>query len=170
MPFRQGLLGMLCALLVSAPALAQTRFEVTGREGVGALPGLQIFAVRDSLLSTCYTLFIMDTARQPANQARPEPPSILEAASERDRRLDQLSTDFDRAVSTTLPGMISPSSLRYQWEGAKIQSDYERVLRERDVSRLEDQLVQIAASPRLAVAGPVPCGTTAATPPAPPRE
>jgi hypothetical protein len=41
-------------------------------------------------------------------------------------------------------------------------SEYEQRLRDRDFSRLEEQIARLAAAPRLAVAGPAPCTPAAA--------
>ena len=40
---------------------AQSRFEVLSQNAMGDVPGLRIVIVRDSQLSACYTLFIMDS-------------------------------------------------------------------------------------------------------------
>ena len=149
--------GVLCALLAGGAAIAaETRFEVSSRETVAAVPGLQIVTVRDNVLKACYTLFIVEPVRQAGTATRTES-TVPEAAAERDRQLSALSADYERALVAAMPGTLGPNALRYEWEGDKVQSDYELRLRERELTRLEEQIAQIATAPRLAVAGPAPC-------------
>jgi hypothetical protein len=155
----------LCVLVISSRGLeGQTRFEAVSRDNVAAIPELQVVAVRDGVLNVCYTLFIMQPS-QPAGPASSEAASISEAARERDQRLSALTTEFERGISGGVPATIGSNPLKYQWEGDKVQSDYEHLVRRSEMARIEEQLAHIENAPRLAVAGPAPCGAPPASPP-----
>jgi hypothetical protein len=146
---------------------AQARFEGMTRDGVAAVPGLQVIMVRDNTLNACYTLFVIDAA-SPLQALPPiEARSVQNAAAERDRRLSELSTELEKTRSTVVAGTLGPDILKYEWEGQKAQSEFERVLLENEVARLEAPLKRIADAPKLAVSGPAPCGAAI---PSVPRE
>jgi hypothetical protein len=81
--------------------------------------------------------------------------SVDDAIVQRDRRLSDLSAEFERSLSTATPGTLGPNVLKFEWDGQKVQSDYERALREHELARLEVRL--IAAARKVAVSGPSPC-------------
>ena len=93
-----------------------------------------------------------------------QPPADLAtleaAAALRDYRLQELSTEFQRALFAPVPAVPAPNTLQYEWEGQKVQSEFERAFLRSEFARLEDWLAQIARGPRLAVSGPAPCGPT----------
>jgi hypothetical protein len=150
-----------CFVLLTSGALgAQARFEAMSRDAVAAVPGLQVITIRDNTLNACYTLFVIDAA--PPLQPLPpiETRSVQNAAAERDRRLSELSTELEKTRSTVVAGTLGPDILKYEWEGQKVQSEFERVLLENEVTRLEAPLKRIADAPKLAVSGPAPCGAS----------
>jgi hypothetical protein len=144
------------AVLADSPAMLAQRFDAAKREAVTAIPGLDVVTIRDTSLNVCYTLFILEPAVQPAASAPADARSIQDLAHERDRQLAAVIAEYERSQYATVPGFPVPT-LRYSWEGTRVQSEYERKLREKDASRLEEQLAHLASVPRLAVAGPVPC-------------
>jgi hypothetical protein len=162
--------GALCAMAAAATALqAQARFEILSRDAVAvspaqavAVPGLQIVTVRDNAIGACYTVFVMDPPRSAESAPRVDTSSVDAAAARRDRQLADLTGEFDRALASPTPGTLGPSSLRYELEGQKIQSDFDRTLREQDVARIERRLEQMAQLPRMAVSGPAACPKPAA--------
>jgi hypothetical protein len=154
--------GVTAALLTASTAHAQ-RFDAARREAVAAIPGLDVIMIRDTVLNACYTLFVMEPVGESARPLRADPASIPDLANERDRRLAALLAEYEQSQYAAVPGFPVPNPLRYAWEGNKVQSEYERRLRDKEISRLEEQLAHMASTPRLAVTGPVPCGA----PPAP---
>lgn len=150
--------GLLCALLTAgAIAREQTRFEPTAREPVAAVPGLEVVTLRDAAANACYTLFIMRPDIRAGIPAPTDAATLRELAGARDRTLAMLSEQFERGQYGGVPGNLGANPLRYQWEGDKVQSEYERRVRQEEFGRLEALLAQIAAEPRIAVAGPAPC-------------
>lgn len=150
------------AVLADSPALLAQRFDSVKRETVTAIPGLDVVTIRDTVLNACYTLFILEPVVQPARSAPADARSVQDLAQERDRQLAALIAEYERSQYATVPGFPVPNPLRYAWEGDRVQSEYERKLREKDASRLEEQLAHLASSPRLAVTGPASCGPSPA--------
>ena len=149
-----------CALTAVGVVKAEERFEVTGREPLAAIAGVEIVTVRDTLLNACYTLFVAQPARLPA-APHDESTSLHDLATERDRRLSALTDEFERGMAGGVPATLGSNPLKYSWEADKVQSEYERRVREREIARLESQLAAIAGEPHVAVAGPAPCGPPA---------
>ena len=150
-------IGAWCAVLAAgATVQAQTRFDSVAREAVPAVPGLEVVSVRDLALGSCYTLFLF----QPQSSApviAPLDSATLDAAvAERDRRLDALSAGIQRLIEAQRTVTI-PNPLRYQFEVEKALADFEQVARQAILARVDARLAEIAASPRLAVAGPSRC-------------
>jgi methyl coenzyme M reductase subunit C-like uncharacterized protein (methanogenesis marker protein 7) len=54
-----------------------------------------------------------------------------------------------------------PNPLRYQFDGLRALADFEQVAREAILARIDARLAEIAAVPRLAVAGPSRCPSAA---------
>ncbi len=152
--------GLVCALVAAASLHGQARFEVASRETVGSVSGLEIVTVRDTALNACYTLFVFRPVPELA-PPRVDTTTVQEAASERDRKLAALSEEFERGLPGAVPATLGANPLKYEWEGDKVQSDYERLVREREMARLEERLDLIAGEPRIAVAGPAPCEAAA---------
>ena len=150
-------IGASCALLAASTAVqAQARFDSVARETVAAVPGLEVVSVRDLALGSCYTLFLFQP-QSPAPVTAPVDSTTLDAAvAKRDRRLDALSADLQRLVETQRIVTIS-NPLRYQFDGEKALADFERIAREAILARVDARLAEIAAAPRLAVAGPSRC-------------
>ena len=157
--------GAVCVLLAGAATVrAQGRFEALSRERVAGAADVEIITVRDKTLNTCYSLFLLNTATPALNPAQIAAPTAEDAAIERDHRLSELSTAFERARSSVVAGAPGPDWLKYQWEGQKAQNEFERVVREKNLARLETQIRQIAEAPKLAVSGPAPCSVRAPSP------
>jgi hypothetical protein len=159
----------LCALLATGRTFhAQARFEAVTHDAVPVVPGLEVVTIRDKVVNDCYTLFVIHPVRPAQNLDHVEPMSVEGAAAQRDHRLSELSAELENALRAAVPGTLGPDSLKYQWEGQKAQSEFERVLRETELAKLEAWLRPIADTPRLAVAGPAPCRTSA--PPSPQQD
>jgi len=150
-------MGALCVLLAANATLqAQARFDSVAREAVAEVPGLEVVSLRDQALGNCYTLFLFQP-RSPAPVAAPVDSAALDAAvAERDRRLDALSADLQRLVETQRV-VTTPNPLRYHFDGEKVLADFEYLVREAILARVDARLAEIATAPRLAVAGPVRC-------------
>ena len=150
-------IGASCALLAATTAVqAQARFDSVAREAVAAVPGLEVVSVRDLALGSCYTLFLFQP-QSPAPITTPVDSMTLDAAvAERDRRLDALSADLQRLVETQRTVTV-PNPLRYQFDGEKALANFEQIAREAILARVDARLAEIAAAPRLAVAGPSRC-------------
>jgi len=161
---------IVAAMLSGAAAVhAQVRFDAPRRESVPAIPGLEIVTIRDSTLNACYTLFIMEPAAQWPPTRSTDSPSIQDLARERDRLLAALNAEYEHSQYSVTPGFPIPNPLKYAWEGNKVQSEYERKVRDKEVTRLELQLAEMVRAPRLAVSGPVLCAPPPASSSAPPR-
>jgi hypothetical protein len=152
--------GAIVALLSHAAiGSAQTRFEPLAVDTIGAIRGLQVVTVRDNTQRVCYALFVMQPPAAPAAAADGgATPSLADAIARRNHQLDELSTAYERSLTTNVPGLPMPNPLRQQWELQKVQSEFDRTVRERELRILRDWLEEIAGGPRLAVSGPVPCG------------
>jgi hypothetical protein len=159
---RQALLvgaSALCALLTGGAELrAQGRFVAVTRDTITAVPGLQIVTIRDTVQEACYVLFMIEGAQPPTIQPPADFATLEAAAALRDHRLQELSTEFERALFAPVPAVPAPNRLQFEWEGQKAQSEFDRVFLKSEFARLEDWLVLIAHGPKLAVSGPAPCG------------
>lgn len=98
--------GLLAALLLAAlsmPAvvLTQSRFQVESRD-VLSQSSLVIYTIRDSQLSTCYTLFVVEPPPAPVLTAtEPAPPNHVERARvARDEQLAALRVRVDARTAT----------------------------------------------------------------------
>jgi hypothetical protein len=130
------------------------------REAVAAVPGLEVVSVRDRALGSCYTVFLFQP-QSPAPITDPVDSLTLDAAlGKRDRKLEALSADLQRLVETQRTVTV-PNPLRYHFDGLRALADFEQVAREASLARIDARLAEIAAAPRLAVAGPSPCPSAA---------
>jgi hypothetical protein len=152
--------GLVALLGADATAHAQ-RFSAVGREAVATAPGLEVVTVRDATLNACYTLFLFEPASQPSRVVIPDSRSRQDLAEERDRRLAALLAEHERSLYAPVPGFVA-DPLPYRVEIERVQSEFERTLREQELSRLEEQLARATAAPRMAVSGPAPCSPAAA--------
>jgi hypothetical protein len=161
MSFTRQLLGvMLLGAITSAPASlhAQTRFTVLARESVATTPTLEILTLRDATQGSCYLLFTLDLSLPSQTRVVVQPTDVAEAAARRDRRFAELNRAYEQSFGSLYVGTPA-NALPYQFEAQKIQADFERVLREQELTRLEAQLERILTAPKVAVSGPAPCGT-----------
>ncbi len=158
--FRIAVLGATAFVAVGATAHAQ-RFSAVGREAVATAPGLEVVTLRDATLNACYTLFIFEPAPQAARLIVPDSRSAQDLAEERDRRLAALLAEYERSQYAPVPGFVT-NPLRFSVEADRVEREYERRVREQEMSRLEDQLTRATAAPRMAVSGPSPCPPPAA--------
>jgi len=166
MSFTRPLIGvaLLCAIASGSAALqAQTRFTVLSRETVAIVPTLQVLTIRDAAQDSCYLLFTMDLALPAAARVPVQPSDVADATARRDRRLADLNRAYEQNFGSQFVG--GPANiLPYQFEAQKIQTDFERVLRNEELTRLEAQLERMLAAPKVAVSGPAPCGVTRGLP------
>jgi hypothetical protein len=91
------LVTVLCTLLLAAPVvLTQGRFQVESRD-VLSQSSLVIYTIRDSQLSTCYTLFVAEPPPAPVLSATEPAPSnkVEEARAARDEQLAALRVRVD---------------------------------------------------------------------------
>jgi hypothetical protein len=154
-------LGAGFVLLAGAPPLAaQARFDAVFREPIAGLQGSEVLTIRDNAMHVCYTLFLINTAPQVVPPLAPfDALTIDSAVAQRDRRLSDLSTELERSTATTMPGTLGPNVLKYEWEGQKVQSAFDHVVREKEIDRLDARLKQLVETPRLAILGPAACRT-----------
>jgi hypothetical protein len=147
----------LFALFASGvTAQAQGRFDAVAREAVAAVPGLEVVSVRDRALGSCYTLFLFQPQLVAPVTGLIDAQTVVAAAAERDRRLDAVSAELHR-LETTQKMVTVQNPLQHQLDGQKALADFEQVAREALLARVDARLAEIAAAPRLAVAGPLPC-------------
>jgi hypothetical protein len=145
---------VLCILLLAAPiVLTQGRFQVESRD-VLSQSSLVIYTIRDSQLSTCYTLFVVEPAPPPAPvfvveppRAAPEPiltstepaPAANNVAKARAARDEQMAALRVRVAARTPPGdRLSYYASAYDDEAArrKIDDTYDDAVRGTTIGRL----------------------------------
>ena len=149
--------GALCVLIAAgATVQAQQRFDAVAREMLAPVPGLEVVVVHDRALGNCYTLFLFQPPSSAPDTARADATTVEAALAERDRQLDALSADHHRLATAQQTVTVS-NPLRYQFEGQKVLADFEQLAREAILARVDARLAEIAAAPRLAVAGPSRC-------------
>ena len=142
---------LIAVLLMSASPSAQRRFEALKQETIPEVAGLRIITVRDTLLNTCYTLFMMDSPVASDANAPSEPPiddarrqsmqRLRDAAARHDREVSDLRSQFAWKTGVTpemarIPGLIVEKNIalgdylvRYEADRLRVDSEYESVLR-----------------------------------------
>jgi hypothetical protein len=151
-------LSLLCALATAPASLqAQARFSMLSRETVAVVPTLQVITIRDAAQNSCYLLFTIDTSLSTANRVDAQTPDVAGAAARRDHRFADLNRAYEQSFGSLFVGTPA-NALPYQFEAQKIQADFERVVRDEELTRLEAQLERVLAAPKIAVSGPAPCG------------
>jgi hypothetical protein len=142
---------LIVVLLLSASPSAQRRFEALKQDTIPEVAGLKIITVRDTLLNTCYTLFMMESPVAADANAPSEPPiddakrqslqRLRDAAVRHDREVSELRTQFEwkNGVSpemARIPGLVveknialGDSLVRYEADRLRVDSEYESVLR-----------------------------------------
>ena len=123
---------------------------------VAPVPGLEVVVVHDRALGTCYTVFLLQPPSSATDTARADAATVEAALAERDRRLDVLSGELQRLVTTQRTVTVS-NPLRYQFEGQKVLADFEQVAREAPLARVDARLAEIAGSTTAGGAGPSRC-------------
>ena len=141
----------------SAPVVAQERFTLFSREVISTSPNLQVIGVRDAAQDSCYLIFVIETSLPPVDRLIVQPSDVATAARLRDRQLTELNHLYETTGFGSLYGGTPANILPYQFKAQKIESEFERVLRQDEIGRLEEQLKRIAAAPAVAVSGPAPC-------------
>jgi hypothetical protein len=158
---------LTCTVVAMPAATAQGRFRAIGNDNIAAAQPLQVVTVRDDAQDVCYLVFLFQPERSAAGRPDAERVDIAGAITSRDRRLAELSDAYEKAFLTPAPVIPPLNLLRFEWEGWKVQSEYERAVRERELTRLELALERIAAMPAMTVSGPVSCAARARTPSGP---
>jgi hypothetical protein len=150
-----------CTMLTASGVMAQGRFTLVSREVISTSPTLQVIGVRDAAQDSCYLIFVIEASLPPADRLIVQPSDVVAAATLRDNRLAELNHIYEtRGFGSQYVG--TPANVMpYQFEAQKIQSEFERVLRQDELGRLQEQLERIAAAPKVAVSGPAPCTTSA---------
>lgn len=120
-------------LLVSAvTASAQDRFAVTAQSNIPGVTGLRIVTLMDVPMSTCYTLFIVETsapAPDPAaSSTAGETSVVVQRIREAARRRDQAIVELNRQAQAT-SSLDPTAAAKYEAARRKIEEDYEQVLR-----------------------------------------
>lgn len=126
------------------------RFEVIDQNAVALIPGLRAVTVRDSGSRTCYRIFVNEPSR-PGDAGRVPLPDIDQAANTRDRQLGELlhAYELDRG---TIPGTITPSPYRYEWQAESVQLQFALTVLARAFQHLEQRLDSLPDSAGGAVA------------------
>jgi hypothetical protein len=106
-------------------ARAQGRFQVESRD-VLSQSSLVIYTIRDSQLSTCYTLFVVEPPPAPERVltfVEPEPPStkVAEARVARDEQLAELRIRVDART----PGDRSLRAIEDEAARKRIEEEYD---------------------------------------------
>jgi hypothetical protein len=153
---------LVTAMLVIPIVLdAQGRFRALADDGVAIVPNLRIVTILDTVQDACYLLFMVEPELPAGARVAAQPSDIDNAAARRDRRLAELNDRYEQALRPMTAG-APVSVLRYELDAWTIQSDFERIVREHELARIEDELQRIARAPTLAVSGPAACGRPAA--------
>jgi hypothetical protein len=154
---------VLCAVCAGSMTLtAQGRFRALTRDSVAAVPNLNIVTVHDIVQNACYLVFMVEAPLPAGRHFNAQSSDVQVAAAWRDRRLAELSESYQQGFGTLYAGTPTPNVLRYAWEAQTVQSEFDRVVRENELAWLEEQLERMAAAPRIAISGPVPCDARAA--------
>jgi hypothetical protein len=125
---------------MGTPVSAQARFDVLTQHVVPEISGLRVVTIRDTQLSECYALFIMESAAPSAapDAAAPTTTRADEAAQESLRRIQEAAEKRDRQLAELQATVKAPTqypndfpSVMRQHETArmKIEEEYERALR-----------------------------------------
>jgi hypothetical protein len=143
---------LLCGalLLMSSSLSAQSRFEALKQDTIPEVAGLRVITVRDTLLNSCYTVFMMDPAAPadvgallpPIDDARQESIQRLrDAGARHDRQVGELQTQFENKTGLTpemarIPGLAVAKNVslgdylaRYEVARMRVDGEYESVLR-----------------------------------------
>jgi hypothetical protein len=142
---------LLAVLLLAASPSAQHRFEALKQDTIPEVAGLRIITVRDTLLDTCYTLFMMETPVAADANASSEPPiddaqrqalqRLRDAAARHERQVADLRAQFEWKIGVTpemarIPGLIVEKNIalgdylvRYEADRLRVDAEYESVLR-----------------------------------------
>jgi hypothetical protein len=151
---------LVCMAILSMVVDAQARFRALGRETFG---NLEVVTMLDTAQNACYLLFVTEPGMRTGSAQDEQPYDVSGAAALRDQRLAELNDAYLQSFRTLTPGIAPVTELWYSWEAQKAISDFERVVRENELTWLASQIERAAAGPKLAVSGPAPCG---AQPPA----
>jgi hypothetical protein len=148
---------LLYSTFSASPVLgAESRFKALATDSL--VPGLQIVTMLDTAQGACYLIFLTESDSPRERHFTAQQSDVDRATTWRDRRLAELSQAYDQAFYAVYPGTPPINVLRFSWEAEKVQSEYERIVRENELAWFEEQLERIALLPRIAVSGPAPCG------------
>jgi hypothetical protein len=146
---------LLGAMLTGSVSLAPARFTAISTDAVA--PNLRVVTVLDAGQNSCYLLFVSEPSRPVAHRSDTAGSDLNHATTSRDRQLAALADAHERSFKSEYPGTTPISPLRFEWEGWKILSEYERVIRQNELAQLRDEFAGMAAS-AISVSGPAPCG------------
>jgi hypothetical protein len=138
-------LAAIVGFATSLSAQNKSRFEILSRDDAG---GLRITVVRDTQLSSCFAVFMVespvpppapqvDLTPTPAELARQEVIlQIRDAAARRDQQLYELNTEFERRAGRPYDSLLNDPTYavdpvllgNYQQNYQKINQQYENVL------------------------------------------
>ena len=148
--------GVIACLAIAAKIESgQSRFEATDRTDLTGVPGLRIISVRDTVLKTCYTLFVVEAADAAGGGSRIEYTDIGRAAAVRDQRLRELLVGFEHERGA-IPGTVLPNPLKYQWQADSAQIEFALSALNNAFARIEQEFIR--ASRTAVTAVPQPCG------------
>ena len=129
----------VAALLASSigarnDAVAQSRFELLGREPVGAVTGLTIYTIRDSVTASCYTLFVLGPDQLPPPSAADTEVTELLTPEQLERvHVAELLRDAIAVRNRSIEDLRSRGSssmwVPYEQQRLQIDSDYEQTVR-----------------------------------------
>lgn len=153
------LMTLVCVCLVGVPATgaAQTRFDGIEQSGVAGVPGLHVITVRDTVLKTCYLVFVSEPG-ETSTRRTTGPADVEQARGARDGRLAELLRGYEQDRSA-IPGTIIPNPLKYDWLADAAQLEFALYVLQQQFVRLEQQLARLADASRMAMTTTqVPCG------------
>ena len=142
-------------------AAAQARFAVIDQNAIDGVAGLRILTLRDTVLNSCYLVFLNDPEPATHHHNGVETADIDQARRARDGYLAELLRAYEQDRSA-LPGTIIPNPLKYDWQADATQLEYALLVLEQRFAHLEQELDRIGDATRRAITAlPVPCAPPA---------
>jgi len=115
-------------------AAAQGRFELIGQDAVGAVAGLTVYTIRDSVTAGCYTLFVLAPDQlPPPSPAEAQVTEVLTPEQLEKVRVAEQLRDAIAVRNRNIEDLRSRSSsmwlVQYENQRLQIDSDYDQTVR-----------------------------------------